>query len=750
MIHPIYERQCLSLNGVWRYKLDQNDIGKRQSYYLLDKETDSWKEMKIPGNWYLEEDLGDYFGTIWFTRRFQVPADMKGKRLFLNFEGVDYIAEVWLNGKYLGFHEGMFAPFEFEVTNLVNPDGENILMVRDAAPKDPAQYVLADDSETPVSEEYRKHQSKWITQVKGHMVEAMHRPGSMTKFRQDGNSGGIWGDVQLVAKPDTHIDYVKVFTRIVLRKDWAGDHLDHPDGSGLAAFDVYINSASKVPVKTDLEVEISAYNFESDQVDRISRPVVLQPGDNLFKIAITIPNVRLWWTWDHGDPNMYTATIRVAGDSVKQNFAVKEIHTDKDGQWYLNNKKIFLRGMRYISSLWMSEAGPDMWKDDFQKMLDMDINSIRIGSHVERDGLYTLCDEMGLLMWQVFPLHYVVSDDEDFIDRASDMMRDMGLMLTNHACMGMWSVYKEPEICCETERPNVYFKLCDILRETLGTVDPMRWIHKGDYREGVQNIMTGSCADGDLDWHKTTIQPNIVEFGCDSVPCIETLREFIPEDKLWPPHWDTWEYWGLFYWNQFMRAGVEMGSSLEEFIDNTQVAEALFVKEQIEALRQRKYLPVASMYLYYWSDACPIMGSGLFDYFRRPYKVYDSMRQVYTQVLISLEWNREPYCPGREKRYRCGEGCREQFVGKIWLNNDHFHEVNAKIHWDIVKVGEEDNILLQNDFDAVLQPDSAEVLDTIRWYLPMNGFGEYDIRMTATDPEGNVLSTNSTRIRGTR
>ena len=52
-----------------------------------------------------------------------------------------------------------------------------------------------------------------------------------------------------------------------------------------------------------------------------------------------------------------------------------------------------------------------MWADDLTKMLDMEINSIRIGSHVEKDGFYTMCDEMGFLVWQVFPLHYCVSDE---------------------------------------------------------------------------------------------------------------------------------------------------------------------------------------------------------------------------------------------------------------------------------------------------------------------------------------------------
>ena len=742
MYQSIYNRECMSLNGCWRYRIDQNDVGKRQSWYLNTELGRAWHPIKVPHNWYLEEEIGDYFGTIWCARYFRVPAERKGQKVFLHFEGVDYIAEVWLNGKYLGMHEGMFNPFEFDITSSLKWEEENLLIVRDNAPKDTTEYILADGDVTPLSTEYKFHQSKGITQIKGHMIEAMHRPGSMTSFRQDGNSGGIWGDVELVFRPQTYIQWAKNYSKIGYKKEWLGDKQDKPDGTGLTAFDVYVNHCGNEAQKTKLSLEVVPYNFEADSSCRIEREVVLQPGENVFKITATIPNVRLWWTWDHGEPNLYTATLSIADDEIKMNFGVKEIVTDDQGQWYLNGKHIFLRGMRYISSLWMSEANEEMWKNDFSKMLEMDINAIRIGSHVERDGLYTMCDELGLLMWQVFPLHYCISDSDDVINRASDMMRDMGMMLTNHACMGMWSVYKEPEIYGLQDKPNVYFKLCDVLKETLGSIDPIRWIHKGDYREGVQNIMIGSCQDGDMDVHTAEIMPNIVEFGSDSVPNIKSLKKFIPEDKLWPPQWDVWQYWGLFYYNQFRRGKVEIGNSLEEFIHNTQAYEALVVKEQIEFLRQRKYQPVAAMFLYYWNDACPIMGSGLFDYYREPYEVYAAMKAVYTQVLISLEWEEEPHVLGREKKYERGE----MFRGKIWVNNDHFHDIkNAEIHWEITKEGCVE-ALAEATFTDTLKEDSAAVKSDIHWIIPEDYIGYYEVKMSVKDDQGNILSQNSTKI----
>ncbi len=740
MFHAIFDRKGISLNGTWKYRIDQNDVGRRQSWYLCDGTESVWRNIEVPGNWYLNEEIGDYFGAIWYTTEIELPEYADGERIFLRFEGVDYIAEAWLNGIYLGFHEGMFDPFEFEITKIYRKNERNVLIVRDYAPKDTTEYIEADFDETPLSSPYKYHQSEGITQIKGHMIEAMHRNGCFSSFRQDGNSGGIWGDVSLVVRPETYIESARIYSTI-----GRGEGGQDFDGSAVCCVEVRVNHGAGDGEEMSLCLDITPYNFTQDMNLSVSKQVILSHGENTVKIAALIEDVRLWWTWDHGDPNLYTAVLSIGKDRVSERFGVKEIRKDEKGRWYLNNERIFLRGMRYISSLWMSEAGEKMWNLDFDRMIDMDINSVRIGSHVERDGVYRICDEKGLLMWQVFALHYCISDSDDVINRASDMIRAMGMMLTNHACMGMWSVYKEPEIYGLQDKPNTYFKLCHVLYDTLGQIDPVRWIHKGDYREEVQNIMIGSCQDGDLDVHTAEIKPHIVEFGADSVPNLVSLVKYIPRDKLWPMDWDTWQYWGLFYYNQFRRAKTELGMSLEEFIDHTQEYEAVVVKEQIELLRQKKYAPVCDMYLYYWSDACPLMGSGLFDYYREPYQVYESMKGVYTQVLVSLEWNEEPHPIGRPHRYIRGE----EFEGKVWVTNDHLHSVpKAKISWEIVRKQDAETVF-SNSFTKDLEEDSSEVLDVIRWTVPEDYIGEYEVRMTVADADGKILSENCTEIYAT-
>ena len=72
----------------------------------------------------------------------------------------------------------MFNPFEFDVTDLLDLEGTNVVVVKDGAPRDETEYVQVDFSDNPLSTPYRTHQAKAIAQIKGHMIDAMHRPGS--------------------------------------------------------------------------------------------------------------------------------------------------------------------------------------------------------------------------------------------------------------------------------------------------------------------------------------------------------------------------------------------------------------------------------------------------------------------------------------------------------------------------------------------------------------------------------------------
>lgn len=729
-------KNTINLSGKWLYCIDPEEKGEQLGYQNPENATDNWGTMDIPVNWYLTE-LKDYSGTVWFRTAFDAPADTAEKDIWLKFYAVDYYADVWLNGKHLGWHEGYFTPFEFNITGKLLDKG-NVLVVKNNSPTDPTVYLPnfgPEGKSNPLSHEYRGHWAKDLTLVKGHHLDAMHRPGSMTKFRGEGNSGGIWQKVELSVTEKVRIVKTKVYSMIVREEGVL-------DGSAIVSIDLTIDNSGKTPVDTEVSLDITPANFAGSEKYSHQKSVRLQPGRNEVKLIKTIEKPRLWYTWDFGKPDLYNAKIDLEECETKDvRFGIKEVtHDPITGHWTLNGDKVFWRGMRYLSSLWISEMNEERYRKDLNMMLDLNINSIRIGSHVELDEFYSLCDEMGFMVWQVFPLHYCYSDCDDLIERCVPMMKEMVEMLHNHASIGAWSVFKEPKVYALPNMPNNYGRLCQLMIEAAKTVDPIRWMHSGDYEEGVMNITVGQCYPWDWDIKKHELTPIIVEFGCGTFVSKESMLKVLPESELWPPNWDQWEYYNCFYNITFNVAGLKLGNSLEEFIDNAQEYQARCIKEQIEYCRQIKYGPVGSMYLYYWSEPWPNIGaSGLVDYFRTPFKSYESFKQVYTPVLVSFEWDKEPYILGKQKHYKQGQSVK----GNLWLTNDHLTCIQeATLTWAVRAEGSDDD-LTGDSLVVCMEKDSAKVAGQVDWVIPTDLCdGVYVLQMTVTAKDGSILSNN--------
>lgn len=155
LITNVFNRQTTSLNGTWNYIVDpyetgyynyrhkpydQTDVKSTSAFYnnyhtndrseLVEYDFDKSPTMYIPGDWNSQkENLFYYEGNIWLKRSFDYSLSNKSNRLFLYFGAVNYKAEVYLNGKKLGIHIGGFTPFNFEITNIIKPK-DNYLVVK--------------------------------------------------------------------------------------------------------------------------------------------------------------------------------------------------------------------------------------------------------------------------------------------------------------------------------------------------------------------------------------------------------------------------------------------------------------------------------------------------------------------------------------------------------------------------------------------------------------------------------------------
>ncbi|MGH2369798.1 MAG: hypothetical protein ACRDI2_16580, partial [Chloroflexota bacterium] len=352
----------------------------------------------------------------------------------------------------------------------------------------------------------------------------------------------------------------------------------------------------------------------------------------------------------------------------------------------------------------------------------------RNGSHVEQDVFYDLCDEMGLLVWQVFPFHHgYIVDTDDLVERCAVQIRDMVAQLYNHACVAAWSTWKEPEVYGVPGRPkpNHYNRACEIMAETARAYDSTRWIHKGDYRDNVQNVTIGKLRPHDTDIKSIHIEPMVVEYGSGSVPCLETLQQLLKPEDIWPPNWDAWARIGFFP-GFVPNWGVPLGESIEAYIERTQHYHYLNTKELVEFFRQRKYRPITAIIYNWWREQYPGFGSGLVDYFGRRYKAVEALKLASAPLLVSVEWIKDRHIVGDEKVYRPGA----VFQANVWLTNDTAATVAGSIQWTLRRDGE---VCASRTLERVTAgADTSQIVDQIVQQLP-SGVRRYRIDVTFGD-----------------
>jgi beta-glucuronidase len=142
LIANVINRQTVNLDGQWKFIVDPYDTGEGQKYFkdakpasksdLLEYSFDAAGSLKVPGDWNTQsERLFFYEGAIWYRRIFDYQQKPRS-RVFVYFGAANYRADVYLNGTRIGQHEGGFTPFNFEITQLVKPDNNSLVVKVDS------------------------------------------------------------------------------------------------------------------------------------------------------------------------------------------------------------------------------------------------------------------------------------------------------------------------------------------------------------------------------------------------------------------------------------------------------------------------------------------------------------------------------------------------------------------------------------------------------------------------------------------
>lgn len=403
-LSPTRPRLCL--NGNWQFQ------GQKGEFSLPDGKWDK-VPIRIPSPWNVNSFSrgigGDFalypsypsdwedFHIGWHRRTFTIPSVMEGMRLFLRFEAVHYYCEVYVNGQKAGSHEGGFTPFEFDITDLVKP-GENELLV---GVKDRSFYNVNGLTPYPWG-------SFWGEHIRG-----------------------IWQDVYLLARPQVYIDDVFVQTSYRNRQ-----------------LKVNLWIINKSGETQDLEVSLNVKDKEGKEVPLSVLPQKLVIGDGERKeIQFSLPwdNPHLW---SPDDPYLYTliASLHNASlnDDLRVRFGFREFWIEGNA-FFLNGKRVKLRGdaWHYMGIPYQTPEYARLW---FKLAKDSGLNHIRLHAQVYPSFYLDVADEEGILITDESAIWASACNflyNDDFWRRAKEHIREFVLRDRNHPSVVIWSVANE-------------------------------------------------------------------------------------------------------------------------------------------------------------------------------------------------------------------------------------------------------------------------------------------------------------------
>ena len=577
------------LQNGWRIESSAQVPASGEAISIGKFDTTAWHPATVPGTVLgaLVDDgvyTNIYFGTNlatiptapftnswWFRTAFDVSREQAAGNADLIFDGINYRANVWLNGKQIAAADqtfGAFRIFKFDASGKLK-SGKNVVAVEVFPPR-PGDFTMGFVDWNPKPPD---HNMGLFRPVKLHFYKTVALENAFVESKID------------------HANWQKA--ALTIRADLS----NHSDGK----------------VKTRLSGKIGDVNFSESFTlqPHETCTVALTPGKNP---QLIFDHAQLWWPWEFGKPHLYDLqlTALVGGkisDSANTRFGIREVddYITPDGYrgYKINGKKILIRGGGWADELLLRENEKNL-EAQLQYTRAMNLNTIRMeGIWGSSQRIFDLADRYGLLIMAGWSCQWEWKDmlgkscdqfggikSEADMELATNYLHDQVLWLRNHPSIYVWVLGSD-----KLPRPELETRY-DALLEN---IDPTRPTLKtcGD---GVSTVSGPSAVkmNGPYDyvtpnyWYLDTNHGGAFGFNTETGPGpepapLESLRRMIPEENPWPIGrvWDFHCARGKFgqmdrYWNAFTnRYGIP--KSVEEFAFKSQAANYGAIRPMYEA-----------------------------------------------------------------------------------------------------------------------------------------------------------------------
>ena len=336
-----------------------------------------------------------YDGVGWYRRTLTLPAAQAGEEQWLHFEAIDYKAEIFLNGCFLGSHEGGYAPFDLPLSALgsaVNAGGSNELVVR-----------VTDQS----------------TDIGRDVIPIKETPAGFLQDTIGINYAGIWGDVSLLTRGMVTAGHLYVDTDIE---------------RGVATLTATVRNSTQTERTVQVTGSVTQKTGEANGSQETT--LTLAPGtETAVSLSVALSECTLWQL---DNPHLYTASLTVSGqgvapDIVSTDFGMRRIER-QDNKIVFNGTPIFLTGWITWMVDWNTIApapSVEQTEQRIRELKEAGFNAIKFCLVVPPDYVLDICDRMGIYCYIQYPI-WEPAESEDFFTRCMLQLPELVEKDRNH------------------------------------------------------------------------------------------------------------------------------------------------------------------------------------------------------------------------------------------------------------------------------------------------------------------------------
>ncbi len=581
---------------------------------------------KIPGTSY---PIGQNFENLpmpadspyhcgwWYRDEFNVPASAAGKHYWLHFGGINYRADIWVNGHKVADSTqiaGAYRTYNLDVTDVLRPGKRNVIAVETFAPTEKDLGI------------------NWVDWNPDPPDRDM----------------GLWGRVDLVSTGS-----------VVVRSPMVATHFPDEDLS-TAELTVYaeLKNATSQSIQGTLSGSASGATFEQtvQLAPHEERTVVFTP-DKFPQLRIHNP--KLWWPRQMGQPHLekLTMSFRTGGqvsDQQTVNFGIREITSELTAQgarlFRINGKPILIRGGGWSQDM-LLRINPKRLRQQFALVRDLNLNTLRLEGKMETDDFFNLADKNGILVmagwcccdhWE----RWKTWTPED-LTIATASLRSQMLRLRHHPSLLVWlngsdnpppanveTAYLKVE--AETHWPNPTISSASETPTTVTSVSGVKMTGPYDYVEPSY-------------WYVDTHHGGDYGFNTETspgpaIPSLASRRKFLPDPEAWPPspNW-TYHYGGGGFKNLKVLDGAmdaiyAKPTSLAQYEQMAATMEYDSERAEFESYSGNKYVSTGVIQ-WMLNNAWPSMIWHLYDYYLDPDAGYYAVKKACEPLHIQYAYN---------------------------------------------------------------------------------------------------------------